>query len=147
MKKTSNAIVSEPNKSIEQNKKNIPVLVSTFPWELDETLVQLKKEFIPHDLVPLSRRSDDDKKVIYTGIVKNVNNEFLGGGKISFNDRWYYILLSVIACIAGFFAAFYANDIFGSLTIALLVFFMFIFTALFILRKIIHPTSVSTYKV
>ncbi len=132
------------NKSIEQHKKNIPVLVSTFPWELDDILLQLKKELMPHDLVPLNRQPN--REIIYTEIVKNVNNELLGGSKISFNDRWYYILLAAIACIAGFFAAFYANDIFGSLTIALLVFLMFIFTALFILRKIIHPVSVSTNK-
>ena len=148
----SNAYENEPlcaeimSKSIEQHKKNIPVLVSTFPWELDDTLVQLKEEFVPHDLVPLSRRTDDDKRAVYTGIVKDVNNELLGAGKISFNDRGYYFLLSGIALVAGFFAAWYTNDIFGSLTMTLLVFLMFIFVALFIVRKVIHPTSVSTYK-
>jgi hypothetical protein len=113
---------------------------------LDNTLVKLKNEFVPHDLKALSGRSDDDKKIIYTGIVKNVNNELLGGGKISFNDRWYYFLLSGIALAAGFFAAFYTGYLFGSLTIALLVFLLFTFAALFILRKIIHPTSVTNCK-
>ena len=133
------------NRSIQQNKKNIPVLLSTFPWELDEKLVQLKKDFLPPDHVPIDLQPN--KKVTYTQIVRSVNKDLLGNhAEVSFNDRWFYFLLSAVALLAGFFAAYWANNIFGSLAVVLLVFLLFVLTALFILRKVIFPTSVLTNK-
>lgn len=147
----SNAYENEPgcieimNRSLQQNKKNIPVLVSAFPWELDDTLVQLKNEFMPHDLVPLNRQPF--KNEIYTEIVKNVKKDVLGDEtKLSFNSRGYYFMLAGVALVAGFFVAYFADDIFDSLAVTLLAFLMFVCAALFILRKIIFPTAVSTYK-
>jgi len=147
----SNSYENEPgckeilNRSLQQNKKNIPVLISTFPWEMDNTLLQLKNDLLPHDKKPVN--SNSKPEVVYTEIVRSVKKDLLGDEtKLSFNDRWYYYILAAIALAAGFFAAYWTNDIFNSLTITLLVFLLFAVTALFILRKIIFPTSVTTYK-
>ena len=133
------------DKSILQNKKNIPVLVSTFPWEFDDAIVKLKAELLPHDHKPVDLHTNTH--VVYTEIVYSVKNKLFGAGpNLQFNQRGYYYLLAGIALAAGFIAAFFANDIFGSLAVSLLAFTMFACTALFILRKIIFPTSVSTSK-
>lgn len=133
------------DRAIEQHKKNIPVLVSTFPWEFDEVLLQLKEEILPHDHKAVDLHTNPH--VVFTEIVYSVKNKLFGAGpNLKFNERSYYFLLAGIALAAGFIAAWFTNNIFGSLAVTLLAFSMFACTALFILRKIIFPTSVSTSK-
>lgn len=147
----SNAYENEENcreilaRSIQLNKKNIPVLISSFPWEFDETLVTLKEELLPRDLKPVDLHNNIH--VVFTEIVRSVKDKLFGVDvKLRLNERSFYYLLAGFALVAGFVASFFTYHIFGSLAITLLTFLMFICTALFILRKIIFPTSVSTNK-
>lgn len=132
-------------RSLEGNKKNIPVLLTSFDWESDAKLLPLKAAMLPQD-----KRAVDlhpNQNLVYTEIVKSVKKDLLGDdSKLSFNDRGYYFILAAIALLVGFVAAWYTNVLFGSFTISLLVFLLFVAAALFVIRKIIFPVSVTTYK-
>ena len=132
-------------KSISLNKRNFPVLLRNFAWEQDPLLKKMEDEILPHDHRPLNSHKDADD--VYTEIVQSVSDDlFNDGKKIKFNQRGYYFLLAGVALVAGFGASLWVNSLFGSIRITMLVFAMFLLTAVFILRKIIFPVSVSTSK-
>jgi hypothetical protein len=130
---------------ISQHKKNIPVLLSSFDWESDNTLVQMKDEILPHDHQPVDTHPNFN--MVYTEIVQAVKNDlFNDNSKIRFNQRGFYFALAGLVLVAGFFISLWANNVFNSILITLLVFGMFVVTAFFVLRKIFFPVSVSTSK-
>ena len=132
-------------RSISLHKKNVPVLISYFDWESDDTLTQLKEALLPHDHEPVDAHPNFDK--VYTEIVQSVKNDlFNDSTRISFNQRGYYYLLAGIALVAGICTSVWVNNEFDSILVTLLVFAMFLITSLFILRKIFFPVSVSTNK-
>ena len=133
------------DKSISGHKKNIPVLLSSFDWESDATLVQLKDEILPHDHRPVDTHTNFN--AVYTEIVQSVKNDlFNDNSKVKFNQRGFYYALAGLVLVVGVLASYWTNDVFDSVTITLLVFLMFIIASFFILRKIFFPVSVSTSK-
>ena len=130
---------------MDQRKENIPVLLSSFDWESDTNIKQLKEKLLPHDHKPIDIHSNYNE--MYTEIVRTVKREVLGiKGEVKFNTRSFYYILAAASLVAGGFVANWANSIFGNLGITLAVFSLFIIAALFTLRKIIFPTSISTSK-
>lgn len=130
---------------IQQNKKNIPVLLSSFDWQSVDSIKQLQEELLPHDHKPVDVHSNYNE--VYTEIVQTVKKDILGiEGNAGFNDRGYYYALSGILLGIGFFVTRWANKEFDHLGITLGVFTLFIIAAIFILRNIIFPTSISTSK-
>jgi hypothetical protein len=130
---------------IDKQKDNIPVLLSSFDWESVDEIKQLEKKLLPHDHQPVDVHPNYNE--VYTEIVQTVKKDVLGiESKAGLNDRSYYYLLAVLLLGAGTGVAAWANNIFGHLAITLGVFSLFIIAAIFTLRHIIFPTSISTSK-
>ncbi|MEP6675098.1 MAG: TIR domain-containing protein [Ferruginibacter sp.] len=131
--------------SIEQHKKNIPVLLTSFDWQAEKTISALKDEFLPLDHEPVDTHRNFN--VVYTEIVQTVRRDIFGDETaVKFDHRNHYWLLAGVVLVIGFFAALWMDNLFDSISIALLSFMLFGIAALFILRKTIFPTSVSTTK-
>ena len=142
---TENDCMEVLQHSIEQHKKNIPVLLSSFDWESDKTLSKMEDEILPLDHQPVDVHPNFN--AVYTEIVQSVRRDIFGDDRpVKFNHRGHYLLLAGLLLVAGLFAAWFTNNAFGSIIISLLSFTLFVIAALFVLRKIIFPTSVSTNK-
>lgn len=142
---TEDQCVSLLEEGMEHQIKNVPVLLSSFDWQSMDSIRQLENELLPGDHKPVDTHPDYNK--IYTEIVVAVKKDLLGiDTKTGNTDRLYFYLLAGVMLAVGSALAFWANNLFGKLGITLMVFAMFVFAAVFILRKIIFPTSVSTSK-
>jgi hypothetical protein len=130
---------------IEKQKKNIPVLLSSFDWQSVDAINKLEDELLPQDHQPVDTHANYNE--IYTEIVQTVRSEVLGvKSKGRPNDRLYYYILATLILAAGAGISLWANSIFDHLGITIGVFSLSVIGALFTLRHIIFPTSVSTSK-
>ena len=130
---------------VEQHKKNIPVLLSSFDWESVDAIKKLQEELLPHDHKPVDVHPNYNE--VYTEIVQTVKKDVLGIESTNrFTDRIYYYLLAAAELIAGGFVSVWVNNIFNHLGITLAVFGLFMIAAFFTLRNIIFPTSISASK-
>ncbi len=137
--------VSLLEEGIVNHKKNVPVLLSSFDWQSMDSIRQLENELLPGDHKPVDTHPNYNE--IYTEIVIAVKQDLLGiDTKTGTTDRLYFYLLAGVLLTVGSVLAYWANGLFNNLGITLMVFAMFVFAAVFILRKIIFPTSVSTSK-
>jgi len=134
------------DKGIEQQKENIPVLISSFAWEEIPEIKKLEDRLLPHDHIPIDGHPDN-YNAVYTEIVRTVKHDVLGvEGAVKVDQRGYYYLLAGLALAIGIGAAVWVNSEFHQLGITLGIFTLFILTALFSLRKLIFPTGISTFK-
>ena len=130
--------------SIKEDKKIIPILISSFDWESDSLLKNLQDKLLPENKEPVDSFKNNNE--ILTDIVKLIRAEILGE-KVSDkrkSDRGFYYILSAIVFLAGCAATYWIHTTFGQLSISIMVFLMFCCVVLFVLRKILFPTNISS---
>lgn len=130
--------------SIKENKKIIPILISSFDWESDAVLRELQNRFLPENKEPVDSFTNNNE--ILTEIVKLIRAEIFGD-KISEarkSDHGFYYLLSAIVFLAGCAATYWVQTTFHQFSISIMIFLMFSCIILFVLRKILFPTNISS---
>ena len=133
-------------KSIQEKKVIIPILLSSFHWEGDPRLVQLKQHFLPTSEEPVD--SFPNIKKVFSDIIETLCQQVLGNKeKVQFkNDRPFYYVLALLVFVMGTIATIMIYSIFQEIVPALLVFLLFCCIILFILKNVIFPTSISSLK-
>jgi hypothetical protein len=131
-------------KSVESRKTNIPVLISSFDWESDPLLTNLKKEILPSHDSPVDTFTNQDQ--VFTSIIKAIRREVLGDDtpfEMKSDRRFYYVLSGIVLAL-GVVATLWVQATFAQLYISLMVFLMFCCIILFTLRKVVFPTNISS---
>lgn len=142
---TEDQCVNLLNQGIQLHKKNIPVLLSSFDWESLKPVQELKDELLPEDHQPIDTHQNSN--AAYTGIVRAVKKEVLGiESNEPENERPFYYMVAALALLTGVGVSVWMQKELEHIGLTLGVFSLFILTALFALRKIIYPTTVSTLK-
>lgn len=130
--------------SMKENKTIIPILISPFDWESDSTLKQLEHKLLPENKTPVDSFKNNNE--ILTQIVKAIKSEIFGQSMpdTKRNDRWFYYALAFIVLSIGCIASYWVHTIFNNFIISLGVLLMFLCVIVFVLRKIIFPTNISS---
>ncbi len=135
-------------RSVAKNKKNIPVLISSFPWEEYNTILpDIENRILPDDQTPIDLQPNTNKSL--SEIVKHIKAELTGKetkkeSKIS--DRMFYYILAGIVSIMGIVSTVIIQSEIKETKISILTALMFVCIVLVILRKVIFPTNVATLK-
>lgn len=132
--------------SLEEKKKNFPILISSFDWESDTTLMSLKDEILPSDGKPIDAYPNSNE--ILTDLVKKVRAEIFDeeyrDEKIS-SRNFYYILAGIIFLMGGI-ASFWVFANLNDISLGIITFLMTCCIILFVLRKVVFPTNISALK-
>ncbi|WP_221392584.1 hypothetical protein [Dyadobacter sp. NIV53] len=132
--------------SIREKKQNIPVLISSFDWESDPHLFSLKDAILPSASQPIDTFPNQNSA--FTAIVQSIKSEVLGDRtplKVR-SDRNFYFILASILCIMAVAATHWVYTTFGQLNISIMMVLLFCCIILFVLRKVIFPTNISSLK-
>jgi hypothetical protein len=133
------------DQGVQQHKKNIPVLLSSFDWESVDAINKLREDLLPHDHKPVDVHPNYNE--VYTEIVQTVKKDVLGiETKAGPNGRMFYYVLSGLILVVGSVVTIGTKSFFDNLGITLGIFALFIIAAIFTLRHIIFPTNISTSK-
>lgn len=130
---------------IKEKKQNIPILISSFDWESDTNLAALREQILPHPDQPIDTFSNPN--LVFKTIIQALRAKVLGDSapaKMKSDRTFYYIFTAVILAM-GVVATSYAQSTFGDFRATVLVALMFLCIALFIIRKVLFPTNISTY--
>lgn len=132
--------------SIRENKKIIPILISSFDWESDASLANLKDEILPEDKKPVDSYNNHNE--ILTEIVKLIRVEVFGDSipEPRKSDRGFYYILAAIVFLTGCTTTWWVYSTFHKISICIMVFLMFCCIILFVLRKVLFPTNISSIK-
>lgn len=132
--------------SVKDKKKNYPILISSFDWESDDTLINLRDELLPKDGKPLDTHSNFN--ATFAEMVKIIRTEILGEKEsaVKVNGRSFYYILSGFILLIGGITSYYVYDQLNNISLTLIVFLMFCCIILFVLRKIVFPTNISALK-
>ncbi len=143
---TENQCLKLLEKSINENKKIIPILISSFDWESDPSLANLKDEMLPEDKKPVDTYNNNN--AILTEIVKLIRVEVFGDSvpEPRKSDRAFYYILAAIVFLTGCTATWWVYFTFNKISICIMVFLMFCCIILFVLRKVLFPTNISSIK-
>jgi hypothetical protein len=132
--------------SIREKKKIIPILISSFDWESDASLAVLKDELLPEDKKPVDSYTNHNE--ILTKIVKLIRAEVFGDSITASqkSDRGFYYVLAVIVFLTGCATTWWVYTSFNKISVGIMVFLMFCCIVLFVLRKVLFPTNISSIK-
>ena len=134
--------------SVEHNKKNIPVLISSFPWEEYNSIFPgIEEKILPGDQTPIDLQPNTNK--VLSDIVQKIKAEVTGVNtkkERKMSDRLFYYILSGIVAVMGIFSTVFVHSKINEWNISILVALMFVCIILIILRKIIFPTNVASLK-
>jgi hypothetical protein len=132
--------------SILEKKKIIPILISSFDWESDESLAHLKNEMLPEDKKPIDSYNNPNE--VFTEIVKSIRVEVFGDSipEPPKSDRNFYYILATIVFLIGCSATWWVYTTFHKISISVMVFLMFCCIILLVVRKVLFPTNISSIK-
>lgn len=132
--------------SLKENKKNFPILISSFDWESDVTLMSLKDQMLPKDGKPVDKYQNFNE--VLTDVVKIIRLEILGGeySDTKVSGRSFYYILAGFVFLIGCTASFWVYDTLQDISLAIITFLMSCCIILLVLRKVIFPTNISALK-
>jgi hypothetical protein len=132
--------------SIKSNKRNIPILISSFDWESDPKLLDFRDEMLPSPDSPMDTFANQNQ--VFVKIIKTIRKEVLGDDAPfeMKSDRGFYFILAGVVFLLGCAATLWVHSILGQIYISMMVFLMFCCIILFTLRKVVFPTNISSLK-
>jgi hypothetical protein len=131
-------------KSVDDKKKIVPILLSSFYWQGNPLLANLADELLPSADQPVT--SSDNIKKAFSEIVRVVSRNVLGVDtelRIK-SDRGFYYALAAIVMAIGVLTCVFVQSTFGLGLLTAIIALMFSCVVLFVLRKILFPTNLSS---
>lgn len=133
--------------SVAAQKKVIPVLLSSYPWQTDNTFSRFENVILPENKEPIDLHKNFNE--VCTEIVQDLKESVFGesAGKKNDNNRKFYWILASVVFLIGIFSSITVYRYFNDWLISGIAFLLFVCIDLLILRRLLFPTNISSLKI